>query len=247
MEGGSLHEFLHRRTASSSPLTAEAQHSIALDVARGLTYLHSLGWMHRDVKPSNVLLDSATPPRAKVGDFGLSTRIGFEAHVATVGTHCYMAPEVYFQAYSTRADVYAFGILLWELIYAERPFQSYREQGKVALVVAITMHDRRPELRSGAVAVPCGYARVASACWATDVGKRPGMAQVVVWLQCLEGSPIGPPQMEVRIEEACESTFHSAAAPAMNQSLMSVPGFEHHTSKLGAAEFAEDHFIGVGG
>ena len=50
MQGGSLHDFLHCRTALSPPLTPQAQHRIALDVALGLQYLHSLGWMHRDVR-----------------------------------------------------------------------------------------------------------------------------------------------------------------------------------------------------
>ena len=50
MQGGSLHDFLHCRTDLSPPLTPQAQHRIALDVALGLQYLHSLGWMHRDVR-----------------------------------------------------------------------------------------------------------------------------------------------------------------------------------------------------
>ena len=78
-------------------LSTRLQHSIALDVAAGLAYLHSLSWMHRDVKPANVLLHGpAASPRAKLGDFGLATRFGIEQqhHKAKVGTVRYMAPEV---------------------------------------------------------------------------------------------------------------------------------------------------------
>ena len=234
MQGGSLHEFLHCRTALSPPLTPQAQHRIALDVALGLQYLHSLGWMHRDIKPRNVLLDGATPYRAKISDFGLSTRIGVEGKLSQAGTFKYMAPEAYFQAFSPPADVYSFGILLWELIYAEQPFREYDLRLYVAFMVAVTANNARPRLRGGPLEAPCGYAGLASACWETEAAKRPKIANVVAMLRDLQGSPVGPPQVRGdRTYGAAVSPDDSALDGSSRVSAGTLwEGQEHHTAKV---------------
>ena len=232
MQGGSLHEFLHCRTALSPPLTPQAQHQIGMDVAVGLQYLHSLGWMHRDIKPRNVLLDGAAPLRAKLSDFGLSTRIGVEGKLSGAGTFKYMAPEAYFQAFSPPADIYSFGILLWELIYAEQPFWDYTNlrlhRKRVALMVAVAADNVRPRLRGGPLEAPCGYAGLARACWETDGAKRPEIATVVAMLQKLQGSPIGPPQVR-------DNRAYGAAVSPDSSALSAGTPWEtisHHTAKV---------------
>ena len=88
---------------------------LALDIANGMAYLHSRQVIHRDLKPSNVLL--TRDRRAKIADFGMSVANQGQELTAETGTYRYMAPEVIrHESYSSNADVYSFGILLWQLI-----------------------------------------------------------------------------------------------------------------------------------
>jgi serine/threonine-protein kinase len=97
------------------------------DVASGVGFAHAHGVVHRDLKPDNILLTSSRA--AKVADFGLARQM--EAghtitHSAdTVGTPYYMAPEQ-FQRHRVdgRADIYALGIIAYEMVNRERPFVS---------------------------------------------------------------------------------------------------------------------------
>ena len=101
-----------------------------LDVARGLEYLHSCNIMHGDLKPQNVLLKTAVTDRrgfmCKLGDFGLSRILReTETHVNTgsYGTVTHASPELLSEGRLTKAcDVFAFGIVLWELVTGQRLF-----------------------------------------------------------------------------------------------------------------------------
>ncbi|KAJ8484096.1 hypothetical protein OPV22_016581 [Ensete ventricosum] len=103
------------------PLTWKQRLTIVLDVARGIEYLHSLAqesFIHRDLKPSNILLDKDL--RAKVSDFGLVKLAGDNQKsmmTRLAGTFGYLAPEYAITGkVSTKIDVYAFGVILMELI-----------------------------------------------------------------------------------------------------------------------------------
>ncbi|KAL9251836.1 LysM domain receptor-like kinase 3-like protein [Drosera capensis] len=121
---GSLRSHLHDpQNKGQTSLSWIMRVQIALDAARGLEYLHEHSkahYVHRDIKTSNILLDAAF--RAKISDFGLSKLIGktSEADVSTtrvVGTYGYLAPEYLSEGLATtKSDVYAFGVVLFELI-----------------------------------------------------------------------------------------------------------------------------------
>lgn len=122
IELGSLSSVLH----SSMHLTAKELLRMGLDICQGLLFLHSSpqAILHRDLKSDNCLVDSHL--RVKICDFGLAR---FKNTVLKdtnpLGTFAYMAPEVVAnQKYSSKSDVYAFGMLLWEIIYRLKPFEG---------------------------------------------------------------------------------------------------------------------------
>jgi eukaryotic-like serine/threonine-protein kinase len=144
---GSLAERLRERLF----LTLEETVSLAAELGRGLDTLHEHGILHRDVKPSNVLL--AEDGAAALSDFGLarasdSTQITH--HGQLVGTPHYLAPELIEGSESTRAtDLYALGCLLYECVTGEPPFTgtSPAEIGFAHLAEpAPDPRTRRPEL-----------------------------------------------------------------------------------------------------
>ena len=86
------------------------------EVSLGLTYLHSRGVLHRDVKVANVLLDDKL--HAKISDFGIATRstlIAPPGLPSEAGSARYLAPEMLFQHFNEKGDVYSFGLLMWEV------------------------------------------------------------------------------------------------------------------------------------
>jgi len=100
---------------------------IILQAAAGVQYLHEQGWVHRDVKPDNFLVNSAG--EVKLIDFALATRIRsglaklLPSRTKVQGTRSYMAPEqIRGKSLDARADIYAFGCLLYELASGRLPF-----------------------------------------------------------------------------------------------------------------------------
>ena len=118
LPGGNLEKFIRDRF--KQPVDFWALHKIALDVARALKYLHhrTVRIIHRDVKPSNILLDNEV--NAYLSDFGLAKLLSCsETHLTTgvEGTFGYVAPEYATQGrVSDKADVYSYGVVLLELI-----------------------------------------------------------------------------------------------------------------------------------
>ena len=100
-----------------------------LPIARALSYAHKQGMIHRDIKPSNILITEAGDPL--LTDFGIAKIIDEEATVdltgtsATVGTPEYMAPEqVTSKSVDARADIYALGVVFYEMVTGRKPFQA---------------------------------------------------------------------------------------------------------------------------
>ncbi|MCH9724954.1 MAG: serine/threonine protein kinase [Planctomycetes bacterium] len=93
-------------------------------ISEGLSYLHSRGLVHRDLKPSNVFRDGEI---VKIGDVGLSkfiTHSRRSANTQSVGTVYYMAPEVARGRYGKEVDVYAMGVMVYEMITGVVPFEG---------------------------------------------------------------------------------------------------------------------------
>ena len=122
-------ESVEQRIATGSVSFPEAVH-IASEIAAGLQEAHSKGVVHRDIKPANVML--SLEGRVKITDFGLAHLIGTERLTrsgSTVGTIAYMAPEqVQAEEIDHRADIWALGVVLFELVTGKLPFRGAYEQ-----------------------------------------------------------------------------------------------------------------------
>ena len=104
-------------------LNWEDRKKIALDTAKGVFYLHSFNppILHRDLKSLNLLLDDSF--RTKLIDFGWTRKLDIKM-TGKIGTYQWMAPEVISnQNYTEKADVFSFGIILWEIASREPPYR----------------------------------------------------------------------------------------------------------------------------
>ncbi|XP_031285235.1 probable LRR receptor-like serine/threonine-protein kinase At1g56140 [Pistacia vera] len=138
LENGSLDKALFARK-ESLVLDWSTRYDICLGVARGLAYLHEesrLRIIHRDVKTSNILLDGNLIP--KISDFGLAKLFEDEkTHISThvAGTFGYLAPEYVIRGHLTeKIDVFAFGIMILEVVSGRPNWDSSLEEGKKYLL-----------------------------------------------------------------------------------------------------------------
>jgi serine/threonine-protein kinase len=146
---------LKRVLAANGTLCLANATAIALQVARGLGAAHARGLLHRDVKPANIWLVNDDPNDVRVLDFGVAlpfasdeTRLTVTGRV--VGSPEYMSPEqARGRALDTRCDVYALGVVLYEMLTGTTPFRERDPRRVMKRHVRedpMPLHERRPEL-----------------------------------------------------------------------------------------------------
>ncbi|CAN1232590.1 LysM domain receptor-like kinase 3 [Linum perenne] len=206
IENGNLSQ--HLRGSEREPLSWAARVQIALDSARGLEYIHEHTvpvYIHRDIKSANILIDRNF--RAKVADFGLTklTEVGSTSlPTRLVGTFGYMPPEyAQYGDVSPKVDVYALGVVLYELISAKeaivKPNGSNTEsRGLVALFEdVLDQPDPQEDIRklvdprladNYPLDAVRKMAQLAKACTQENPQLRPSMRSIVVALMTLSSA-----------------------------------------------------------
>ncbi|XP_078161122.1 serine/threonine-protein kinase STY46-like [Carex rostrata] len=174
MSGGSLYDHLHKHKAVINLPTLIR---IALDIAKGMDYLHQHNIIHRDLKTANILIDDKEA--IKIADFGVA-RVKSTSGVMTAetGTYRWMAPEIIAHTeYDHKADVFSFGIMLWELLTIKIPYEYLTP---LQAAIGVVQKELRPTIPKG---TNPELAKLMEKCWQQKPSKRPDFGTIINDLQ----------------------------------------------------------------
>ncbi|XP_013622569.1 PREDICTED: tyrosine-protein kinase FRK-like isoform X2 [Brassica oleracea var. oleracea] len=174
MSRGSIYDFLHKQKCAFKLQTLL---KVALDVAKGMCYLHQNNIIHRDLKTANLLMDENG--LVKVADFGVA-RVQIESGVMTAetGTYRWMAPEVIeHKPYSHKADVFSYAIVLWELLTGDIPYAFLTP---LQAAVGVVQKGLRPKIPKKTHPKVKG---LLERCWQQDPKERPDFEEIIEMLQ----------------------------------------------------------------
>ncbi|KAF5473080.1 hypothetical protein F2P56_009723 [Juglans regia] len=193
---GSLRAYLHKLEPKTLPL--QKLIAIALDIARGMEYIHSQGVIHRDLKPENILIDQDF--HMKVADFGIACGEAYCDSLADdPGTYRWMAPEmIKHKSYGRRVDVYSFGLILWEMVAGTIP---YEDMTPVQAAFAVVIKNLRPPIPGDC---PPAMRALIEQCWSLQPEKRPEFWQVVKVLEQFESSLASDGTMNLVQNPTCQ-------------------------------------------
>ncbi|KAK7319693.1 hypothetical protein RJT34_04418 [Clitoria ternatea] len=177
---GSLRAYLHKLERKTIPLQKLIDY--ALDIARGMEYIHSQGVIHRDLKPENVLINGDF--HLKIADFGIACEEAYcDLFADDPGTYRWMAPEmIKRKSYGRKVDVYSFGLILWEMLTGTIP---YEDMTPIQAAFAVVNKNSRPVIPTNC---PPAMGALIEQCWSLNPDKRPEFWQVVKVLEQFEYS-----------------------------------------------------------
>jgi len=174
---GSLYDALHHMP--NAPILNGTQKTIiAIGISVGMWRLHKIRVIHRDLKSLNILLDDNCLP--KICDFGLSRYVKSPETILTIdiGTPHWMAPELFeSRDYTNKVDVYAFGMLLWEILVGAYPFKG---RTAVQIAYSVCKKGERPKIPKR---TPEGLENLIQQCWAQKPEDRPTFHQIYKFFQ----------------------------------------------------------------
>ncbi|XP_050105085.1 serine/threonine-protein kinase STY46-like isoform X2 [Malus sylvestris] len=176
MPGGSVYDYLHKQ---KGVFKLPSLLKVAIDVSKGMTYLHQNNIIHRDLKAANLLMDENEV--VKVADFGVA-RVKSQSGVMTAetGTYRWMAPEVIeHKPYDHKADIFSFGVVLWELLTGKLPYEYLTP---LQAAVGVSQKGLRPTIPKN---TPPKLAELLEKCWQQDPATRPDFSEIIENLQTL--------------------------------------------------------------
>ncbi|XP_050259497.1 serine/threonine-protein kinase STY46-like isoform X5 [Quercus robur] len=174
MSGGSVYDFLHKQ---KGVFKLPALIRVAIDVSKGMDYLHKNNIIHRDLKAANLLMDENEV--VKVADFGVA-RVKTQSGVMTAetGTYRWMAPEVIeHKPYDHKADVFSFVIVLWELLTGKLPYEYLTP---LQAAVGVLQKGLRPIIPKH---THPKLAELLEKCWQQDPALRSDFSEIIEILQ----------------------------------------------------------------
>ena len=196
---------LDRELSDSGPMSLSRVVDVISQVCDALSYAHRTGFVHRDIKPHNILLDVNGVP--KVTDFGLARAADLSAAATAVGTHFYMSPEQWRadSAPDVRSDIYSLGVTMYEMLSGHTPFQGPAHQ-----IPQMHQNDPVPDFPSS-LRVPNSLEAIVRKCMEKDPADRYQSAdelasvlkEVAEPRQARGAAPIpGQNQQALEVEEA---------------------------------------------
>jgi serine/threonine-protein kinase len=197
LEGETLRRFLHSRSSRGVVFTIEECVATALSVARALTHAHRLGVIHRDIKPENIFMatDRSGETVVKVLDFGICVRVdpdGVEHERGFTGTLPNAAPEqLEGQPPTPATDVYALGLLLYELLTLRLPHDRERPGLSAHALALQVITAPIPDILAVRLDSPGRLVRLLDRCLAYDPAERPAAHDVAKMLRDIEGALLG--------------------------------------------------------
>nr|XP_010935196.1 serine/threonine-protein kinase STY46 isoform X3 [Elaeis guineensis] len=201
MSGGSVYDFLHKQ---KGVFKLPALLRVAIDISKGMDYLHQNNIIHRDLKAANLLMDENEV--VKVADFGVA-RVKSQSGVMTAetGTYRWMAPEVIeHKPYDHKADVFSFGIVLWELLTGKIPYEYLTP---LQAAVAVVQKGLRPTIPKHTHPKVAG---LLEKCWQQDPAQRPDFSEILEKLQLI-AKEVGDEHEDRRKEKSSEVRSPSTA------------------------------------
>jgi serine/threonine protein kinase len=173
---GDLFDRLYGRCEAIADWTATRQSKCVIGISAGLLFIHSRGFIHRDMKPLNILLDDNFEPR--ICDFGLARVDGTDMSVAPASPLT-AAPDVLMDmgGYINKVDVYSLGVTLY--MFFARPAHVDDDKPAPQTPYAFIERITRGARFAYDTAIPPFYWALIQACWRADPNERPSLAQVV--------------------------------------------------------------------